>query len=222
LRRFLGFVQLRGACSAQLVEAVPRLPNFRQHYSPSGLTDPQWRKLLRSFDRQTAQGRCEHAAALCMIELGLRNCEVVHLRLEDIDWDAGIIRVPVMKMGIARIVPMPASVRATLRHYINRFRGRSHSDLVFLRHAKLAGQPVSTHCIRIAMRRAYRRCGFPGHYGGTHVLRRTFATRLRARGADMRQIGDLLGHRDLMTTSLYTDVAVSDLRVLVQPWPLKS
>jgi site-specific recombinase XerD len=73
----------------------------------------------------------------------------------------------------------------------------------------------------MAMRRGYRRCGFPGAYGGTHVLRRTFATRLRAHGADMREIGDLLGHQDLMTTSLYTDVAVSDMRVLVQPWPLK-
>ena len=86
----------------------------------------------------------------------------------------------------------------------------------------MAGTPVSTHCVRIAMRRGYRRCGFPGAYGGTHVLRRTFATRLRARGADMREIGDLLGHQDLMTTSLYTDVAVFDMRVLVQPWPLKS
>ncbi len=222
LRRFLGFVQLRGACSAQLVAAVPQVSNFRQRYSPGGFSYLQWRKLLRSFDRQTAQGCCEHAAALCMIELGLRNCEVVHLRLKDIDWDAGIIRVPVMKTGIPRIVPMPASVCTTLRHYISHFRGSSHSDLVFLRHAKLAGHPVSTHCIRIAMRRAYRRCGFPGRYGGTHILRRTFATRLRARGADMRQIGDLLGHRDLMTTSLYTDVAVSELRVLVQPWPFKS
>lgn len=222
LRRFLGYVQLRGACSAKLVEAVPKVPNFRQHYSPGGLTGTQWRKLLRSFDRQTAQGCCEHAAALCMIELGLRNCEVVHLRLQDIDWTAGIIHVPVMKTGVARIVPMPASVRDTLRHYINRFRGSSQSDQVFLRHAKRAGVPVSTHCVRMAMRRGYRRCGFPGAYGGTHVLRRTFATRLRAHGADMRDIGDLLGHQDTMTTSLYTDVAVTDMRAIVQPWPLKS
>ena len=157
-----------------------------------------------------------------MIELGLRHCEVVHLRLEDIDWNAGLVRVPVMKTGVARIVPMPASVRDALRHYIKRFRGGSQSDRVFLRHAKMAGTPVSTHCVRMAMRRGYRRCGFPGAYGGTHVLRRTFATRLRAHGADMREIGDLLGHQNLMTTSLYTDVAVADLRALVQPWPLKS
>ena len=222
LRRFLGFVQLRGACPAQLVQAVPQVPNFRQHYSPGGLTNTQWKKLLRSFDRQTAQGSCEHAAALCMIELGLRNCEVVHLRLPDLDWQAGLVRVPVMKTGVARIVPLPATVRDVLRRYIQRFRGDSRSDRVFLRHAKMIGTPVSTHCVRMAMRRGYRRCGFPGAYGGTHVLRRTFATRLRAHGADMREIGDLLGHQNLMTTSLYTDVAVRDLRALVQPWPLTS
>lgn len=222
LRRFLGFVQFRGACSAQLVAAVPKVPNFRQHYTPGGLTNAQWRKLLRAFDRQTAQGCCEHAAALCMIELGLRNCEVVNLSLHDLDWEAGIVRVPAMKTGVPRIVPLPRQVGEVLRHYIKRFRGQSRSDRLFLRHAKLAGMPVSTDCVRMAMRRAYRRCGFPGAYGGTHVLRRTFATRLRACGADMRQIGDLLGHQDLMTTSLYTDVAVADLRALVQPWPLKS
>lgn len=220
LRRFLGFVQLRDACPAQLVQAIPKISNFRQHYSPGGLTGTQWKKWLRSFDRRTAQGCCEHAEALCMIELGLRNCEVVHLRLQDIDWEAGVIRVPVMKSGVARIVPLPATVGDVLHHYIKRFRGVGQSDRVFLRHAKMAGTPVSTHCVRMAMRRGYRRCGFPGAYGGTHVLRRTFATRLHTRGADLREIGDLLGHQDLMTTSLYTDVTVSDMRVLVQPWPL--
>lgn len=220
LRRFLGFVHLHGDCSVQLVQAIPKIANFRQHYSPGGLTDVQHKKLLRSFDRQTAQGCCEHAEALCMIELGLRNCEVVHLRLEDIDWEAGVIRAPVMKTGVARIVPLPSTVSDVLRHYIKRFRGTSQSDRVFLRHAKMAGKPVSTHCVRMAMRRGYRRCGFPGAYGGTHVLRRTFATRLHARGADLREIGDLLGHQDPMTTSLYTDVTVSEMRALVQPWPL--
>ncbi len=220
LRRFLGFVQLRGACPAQLVLAIPTIPNFRQHYSPGGLTGTQRKKLLRSFDRQTAQGCCEYAAALCMIELGLRNCEVVQLRLHDLDWEAGVVHVPVMKAGVARIVPLPAAVGEVLRRYIERFRGGSPSDHVFLRHAKMAGTPVSTHCVRMAMRRGYRRCGFPEAYGGTHVLRRTFATRLHARGADLREIGDLLGHQDLMTTSLYTDVTVSDMRVLLQPWPL--
>ena len=220
LRRFLGFVHLRGACPGQLVQAVPKIANFRQHYSPGGLTDTQWKNLLRSFDRQTAQGCCEHAAALCMIELGLRNCEVVQLRLQDIDWEAGIVHVPAMKTGVSRIVPLPATVRDVLRQYIKRFRGASQSDRVFMRHAKMAGTPVSTHCVRMAMRRGYRRCGFPGAYGGTHVLRRTFATRLHAHGADLREIGDLLGHQDMMTTSLYTDVTVSDLRALVQPWPI--
>jgi integrase len=153
LRRFLSFVQLRGACPGQLVQAIPKVANFRQHYSPGGLTDTQWKKLLRSFDRRTAQGCCEHAAALCMIELGLRNCEVVHLRLQDIDWEAGIVRVPVMKTGVARIVPLPVKVGDVLRQYIKRFRGASQSDRVLLRHVNMPGTPVSTGCVRKAMQR---------------------------------------------------------------------
>lgn len=95
-------------------------------YSAGGLTGSQWKMLLKSFDQQTAQGRCEHAAAFCMLELGLRNCEVVNLRLEDIGWNEGFVRVPVMKTDIPRLVPLSPPVRQVLSDYIKRFRGRSH------------------------------------------------------------------------------------------------
>jgi len=72
-----------------------------------------------------------------------------------------MVSVPAMKTGVARIVPMPATVGDVLRQYIKRFRGASQSDRVFMRHAKMAGTPVSTHCVRMAMRRGYRRCEFP-------------------------------------------------------------
>ena len=51
-------------------------------------------------------------------------------------------------------------------------------------------------------------------------LEEVFDMRLDCIGTHAQMIGDLLGHQDPMTTSLYTDVTVSEMRMLVQPWPL--
>jgi hypothetical protein len=118
LRRFLGFVQLRGACPAQLVQAIPSA-NFRQHYSPGGLTGTQWKKLLRSFDRQTAQGTVS-TPALSMIELGLRNCGWSIFGYKT-STGRGMVRVPAMKTGSSPHRPLPATVGDVLRPILNVF-----------------------------------------------------------------------------------------------------
>ncbi len=211
------------ACSAQTRRCRYRgcLIFFRS-YSPGGLTDSQRKELLRSFDRQTAQGCCEHAAALCMVELGLRNCEVVHLRLQDLDWDQGIVRVPVMKTGIGRIVPMPTSVRGALRGLHQRFSGnqRQRSGIPAPRQD---GRDPGQHPLHpdgdaaglppLRFSRSLRRYARPA----AHV--RDAAALPRRRHARDRRPPRVAR---IMTTSLYTDVATADMRVLVQPWPLKS
>jgi len=73
---------------------------------------------------------------------------------------------------------------------------------------------------RWALTRAYRRCGFPKGWQGGYRLRHTFASRLHARGADLKQIADLLGHRHLQTTTLYAKVDLIGLRDLALPWPI--
>ena len=221
LGRFFGFVQLRGACSARLVDAIPRVPNFFRSYNPGGLTDSQRKELLRSFDRQTAQGRCEHAAALCMVELGLRNCEVVHLRLQDLDWDQGIVRVPVMKTG-HRTHRTDANVRARGSGGLHQRFSRNQCQRSRILAPRQAGRAPGQHPLHpdgdatglpplrfSRSRRRYSRLA-------THLCYAAALAR-RRHARDRRP----LGHQDPMTTSLYTDVAVSDMRVLVQPWPLK-
>jgi len=155
---------------------VPRVANFRTSSNPSALTETQRRQLLRSFETNKPQGQCEHAMALCMLDLGLRVSEVTLLILTDIDWTERSLRVPPVKGGTGRVVPMTSAVVRTLRRYIDTARAQSSSDRVFLRQRRLIGRPVSTALVIMAIRRAYRRCGFPSGWSGTHILRRTFAT----------------------------------------------
>ena len=94
LRRFLSFVQMRGACPLHLVQSVPHVATFGQSVRPEVLNGRQRRALLASFKRRTGGGCRDYTMALCMVDLGLRSIEVVRLRLSDIDWENRILSVP--------------------------------------------------------------------------------------------------------------------------------
>jgi site-specific recombinase XerD len=219
LRRFLSFVHLRGACSAELAAAVPRIAVFGHTPSTVILSETQCRALLASFSRDLPEGRRDYAMTLCMLELGLRGAEVIGLRLHDIDWRGRQLNVPATKTGRGRTLPIPERVFIALRDYVKSARPSTSTDHVFIRHPRLAGQPLSRSVLKGMIRRAYRRCGFPHSWSGTHRLRHTFASRLHRRGVDLKPIADLLGHRQFNSTSHYTHVDVEAMRPLAQPWP---
>lgn len=219
LRQFLSFVHLRGACSAQLGYAVPKVCNYGHSPSSDVLTALQRERLLASFDLRSACGRRDQAMALCMIDLGFRAIEVARLRLSDIDWERDELEVPAAKASRGRRLPLPRHVAEALRLYVERCRPATGCPQVFMGHRAPLHRPVTTIVIRTALYRAYRRCGFPAGWCGTHRLRRTFATRLYARGVNLKQIADLLGHRHLTTTTRYAQTDLAGLRAVAQPWP---
>lgn len=220
LRRFLSFVQMRGGCSVGLTSAVFLVPNFGLSTRPAVLSARQRREFLASFSRYDPAGRRDYAMALCLLDLGLRAIEVARLRISDIDAAHRCLTVPPVKTGRQRMMPMPDKIASALRDYLQNGRPQSPCDRVFVYHSRLVGQPLTSGGVQSAMIRAYERCHFPRTWRGTHRLRHTFASRLRARGASMKQIADLLGHRRLDSANYYTQVTISELRPLARPWPL--
>jgi len=218
LRQFLRYLCMRGIVSAQLVQAVPRVAGSDQTPRKEVLTEAQRRRFLAGFERNSSEGRRDYTMALCMLDLGLRGIEVCRLRLSDIDWSRKLMHVPPAKLSLGRDLPLPSHVFKALRIYVKR-RPSSPSPELFVGHDTLEGRPLSQLAVASAMARAYRRCGFPQRWHGTHRLRHTFATRLCARGADLKQIADLLGHRIVTSTNRYAQVNPSNLRTVAQPWP---
>lgn len=223
LRQFLRYLVLRGVGTRALVEAVPSVSTYGQP-SPRTqvLSEQQRRQLLAAFSRRTPTGRRNYAMALCMIDLGLRISEMISLRVDSIDWKQKHLAVPPVKNGRGRMLPLPPRVHDALRAYVDRGRPASDCSQLFLADKKLRGTPLSTGAARLHITHAFKRCGFPSSWGGVHRLRHTFASRLHSRGADLKQIADLLGHRGFETTNLYAQIDVSELRPLVHPWPLTS
>ena len=158
---------------------------------------------------------------LCMLDLGFRGSEVINLRLSDIDWQGRWLYVRATKTGQGRQSPIPNRVFAALRDYIENARPALMSfDNVFIRHPRRAGYPLSRCALKAMVSAAYRRCHFPKSWSGTHRLRHTFASRLYERGAEMKPLADLLGHRRLNSTNDYTQVDPKAMRSLAQPWPV--
>jgi site-specific recombinase XerD len=220
VRRFLRFVHLKGACGPQLAAAIPKVAICGGPRRPEILTRQQRCKLLASFERTTPESKRNYAMILCMLDLGLRGGEVMGLRLQDIDWQARWLNVRVTKTGRGRRLPLPAQVLEALRDYVKTGRPQNTPfDHVFLRHPHRRGYPLSRSVLKSMVRLAYRRCGFPPTWSGTHRLRHSFASRLHQRGVDMKPIADLLGHRRLDSTNIYTQVNIEALRALAKPWP---
>jgi integrase/recombinase XerD len=220
LRRFLRFLQLQGKISADLEKAILVPAIHGTGALPKIFTEQERRKLLQhGFNRRSATGRRDYAMALCQLELGLRACEVAALTLEDLDWSEGVLLIHKTKSRRERHLPLLRTVGRALSAYLRNGRPRAAAREVFLRHLFPVGGPLRADTVRGAMREAYRRAGLPRSWMGTHVMRRTFASRLCQRGAGLKSIADLLGHQCLETTTAYTRVDIPQLRKVALPWP---
>jgi integrase/recombinase XerD len=220
LRSFLRFLHLQGRCPKGLDLAVPTLHAWNRAKLPTVIGAEQLRRFLSSFDRSTAMGRRDYAMALCMCELGLRVNEVARLSLGDLDWRKGTLTLPQNKQRRELQLPLPSRLARAIASYLRHGRPASTCCAVFLRHRTPVGRPLHTVGIRWAIRRRYDRVGIRAT--GTHLLRRTFATRLHQRGVSVKLVADFLGHKDLGTAAVYARVNLEQLRQLVLPWPKAS
>ncbi len=219
LRRFLRWLQLQGLCDARLLEAIPAIPGWKLARLPKPLTDDEVARLLGSFDSGSAIGRRDHAIALCLVRLGMRAGEVAELCLEDLDWRAGTIRIAAGKRRRPHVLPLPLDVGRAIVAYLRRGRPPTASRRLFLQHFRAVGDPIRSNVVASAVRAAHLRAGLTGPSRGTHVLRQTAASRLLRAGASLKEIADLLGHRSIDTTAIYTKVDLRKLTEVALPWP---
>lgn len=217
LRSFLRGLRLQGEIDTDLAAAVPALAT-RPVKLPESLEPEQTRQLLASCDLRSAKGLRDYAILLLLARLGLRAGEVVGMRLSDLDWCSGELIVRGKGMRCDRL-PMLQDIGEALVAYLRQGRPRCSSPLVFLRlRAPYRGLAQASSVASI-VRRALQRAGLDPRHKGAHLLRHTLATEMLRRGASLRQIAQILRHRDTQTTEIYARVDLGALRDLAQPWP---
>lgn len=218
-RSFLRFLRTTGRCDRDLAGAVPSVPKWSLASIPRYLTEKQLRAFLRYFKRGTPMGRRDYAMALCLTELGLRGSEVVALRLDDIDWREGILRIVGGKNRRVRELPLSQPIGDAITAYLRRGRPKTASRHLFMKHDRFNDQGISIWIVRRIIGRAWKKVPGNEHFKGAHVLRHTAATRLFQRGVPLKTVADLLGHQSIDTTQIYTKVDVPSLAKVALPWP---
>jgi integrase/recombinase XerD len=216
LRSLLGFLHLGGLIAGPLAEAVPSTASWRLSGLPRALESEQRAALLASCDRATATGRRDYAVLVMLARLGLRRGEVAALRLEDVDWRAGELVIG-GKGRRAERLPLPSDVGAAIVAYLRDGRPATALDRSLIVRVRAPHHGLTGGGITQIVFAAAGRAGLgPIH---SHRLRHTAATQMLRAGASLEEIGQVLRHRQTLTTAIYAKVDRDALRQLARPWP---
>jgi len=218
LRSFFGFLRLRGYISSDLVSVVPKVANWQCAAIPTWIPIEDVEHLLSSCDQSTSNGQRNYAILLFLARLGLRSGEVVNMTLDDIDWEAGEIKVSGKGRRQDRL-PLPNDVGEALTRYLCHGRPRCSTRRVFIRMQAPFRGFMGRGAIYSIVQRAFDRAGLNPPHKGPHTLRHSLATNMLRKGASLYEIGEILRHRDIDNTQIYAKVDLEALSKIVQPWP---
>ncbi|MCL6549570.1 MAG: site-specific tyrosine recombinase XerD [Acidothermus cellulolyticus] len=182
---------------------------------PKAITVAEVERLLAAVDGHAPRELRDRALLEVLYGTGARISEAVGLAIDDLDLDAGLVRLR-GKGSKQRVVPLGGYARSALREYLTAGRpallaaARSGSarGAVFL---NARGGRLSRQSAWTVLRRAALRAGLATVIS-PHTLRHSFATHLLEGGADIRVVQELLGHASVTTTQIYTLVTVDTLR----------
>jgi len=202
-----------------LLAAVPQVAKWRLDSVPKHLTTEEIGRLLGAFDQRSASGRRDYAMTRCLLDMGLRVGEVAAIQLDDLNWREGTLTISHGKSRRADVLPLPVSTGKAIVQYVCGARPPSTSRALFVRDRAPFNTPITMELVRGAIRRAFGRCGLGERYTGAHVLRHTAAVRMRCAGASLKEVADVLRHRSLDTTMIYSKVDLPRLAAVAVPWP---
>jgi site-specific recombinase XerD len=219
LRGYLRFLAAHGACRPWLDWAVPTIPQWRLSALPRYLPLTDVERLIVSCDLTKTHGIRDKAILLLLARLGLRAGDIFGMRLDDVMWDEGALRV--CGKGRREVqLPLPQDAGDALLDYLERARPLVKDDRIFLRssapYRAFTGPCAISGVVKLALKRAGI-TDAPSR--GANLLRHSAATGMLRAGATLDAIGAMLRHRSVDTTAHYAKVDIAMLRQIAQAWP---
>ena len=180
---------------------------------PKSLTEEQVEALLGTPDGSAPLGLRDRAMLETLYATGLRVSELVGLTLQQVNLQAGVVKV-IGKGNKERLVPLGEEAIESLDRYLSEARsGLLHGRPADALFPTARGGPMTRQAFWKNIKRYARLAGIESNLS-PHTLRHAFATHLLNHGADLRVVQMLLGHADLSTTQIYTQVARERLKQL--------
>lgn len=197
--KFLSLEELISEDPAALIDA-PKLGRKL----PDTLSFPEIEALLNAIDLSTPEGARNRAMLETLYSSGLRVSELVGLRLSNLHFEAGFLKVQ-GKGDKERLVPVGKDALKFIRIYVDEVRVHvpvkpAFTNYVFVnrRGEKLSRVMVFKIIKELAVRTGLNKSISP------HTFRHSFATHLIEGGADLRAVQEMLGHESITTTEIYT------------------
>jgi integrase len=168
--------------------------------------DDEVAAVLDTIDRLTTKGKRDYAIILLAVTTGLRAIDITRLKLSDIDWRAGEIKIVQSKTGQPLALPLTKDIGEAIQDYILNGRQKSESDAIFLRHhapfqafadSVSIGDMYDAYCKRAGVSRE------PHDGKGFHSLRRSVGKKLVTAGVSINTTAQILGDAKLNSTEKY-------------------
>ncbi len=220
IRSFLRFLYFRGYLNCNLVPAVPTITTPRLASVPRAIPWDWIKRLLLVPDKRTRRGRRNYAIFQLLATYGVRIGQALSLRVSDIKWEERLIYFQSSKRGKPLCFPLQKDVAQALLDYIRKDRRNAPFPQMFLTVRGSQQRPLSVNVnLKPLLKSCHKVGDIRSAIGGWHSIRHAFATRLMEQEVPIKTIADLLGHRCINTTFIYTKVDLPHLRLLAREWP---
>ncbi|QMU65396.1 MAG: site-specific tyrosine recombinase XerD [Flavobacteriaceae bacterium] len=185
---------------------------------PDTLSEEEIDTLIKAVDLSHPQGERNRTIIETIYSCGLRVSELITLKLSDLFFEEGYIRV-IGKGNKQRFIPIHSNAQKYLLSYIRDIRvhvqpKKGFEDTVFLNRN---GRGLSRQMIFILLRDLALSVNLTKKIG-PHTLRHSFATHLLKNGADLRSIQQMLGHESIVTTEIYVHLDKNHLKDVVETY----
>lgn len=210
---YLIFEEYRKTNPLELIEA-PKLGRKL----PDTLSLAEINDIISQIDLSKPQGERNRAILEILYSCGLRVSEATQLKISDLFFDEGFIRVT-GKGDKQRFVPIAGQAMKYIKIYQNEVRVKQNipsefTDFLFLNRR---GKPLTRAMIFTVIKGLTEKAGIRKKVS-PHTFRHSFATHLLERGADLRAIQQMLGHESITTTEIYTHIDTSHLASVIEKY----
>ncbi|MFO7871105.1 MAG: tyrosine-type recombinase/integrase [Kiritimatiellia bacterium] len=217
LKVFFKYLLKSGKILTNPAESV-RLPKEPRKLPGTILTPKEMKKLLSQPDTSTVLGFRDRTMYKVLYSTGLRVGELTGMRVQDLNFNQGSILIPKSKHYKQRYVPLGETACRYLAEYLDRIRplllrssASSATSAVETVLLSRCGGRLDMSGVGLKLHIYARRAGIKKHVT-VHTFRHTLATEMLRHGADLRQIQELLGHRQLRSTQVYTHIFKGELK----------
>lgn len=202
VRGFYSYLNLNGYINVSLIGF--RLPKAEKRL-PDVLTYDEIEKIINAVDTSDIDGIRDRCIIECLYGSGLRVSEMTHLRIENVNLNSLFFRI-LGKGKKERIVPIDKEERNWIIKYLDEFKKIcGHRPKIYL-FEKIDGSVLERQHVNNLLLNLKAKTGITKNIT-PHMLRHSFATHLLENGAPLREVQELLGHSNIKTTQIYTNLS---------------